>query len=246
MIKALSLLYPRRHLFVLSHMRSYSSLLCHILGSHPDIDGYCETHVKYRRSVDLIRLRHRVTRFTGAPLRGRYVLDKVLHDYPMAPSILQSRNTRAIILLRNPFDSVQSILNMGERYIDVGWYRDPERASRYYATRIAQLIGMAESMPGRVAFLESEALLTETDAVLKRLSEFLELKAPLSRHYNVFAHTGQPGYGDPSESILRGEVRPTPETRSGFRIPQRAAAHLDQAYRDCMNALRSRCQAVAL
>ena len=26
-------------LFVISHMRSYSSLLCHILGSHPEISG---------------------------------------------------------------------------------------------------------------------------------------------------------------------------------------------------------------
>jgi hypothetical protein len=227
-------------------MRSYSSLLCHILGSHPEVDGYCETHVKYRRRLDLFRLRYRVMRFTGAPLRGRYVLDKVLHDYPMAPSILASPNTRAIILLRNPLDSVQSILNMGARYIDVGWYQDPERASRYYETRIAQLIGVAEKLPGRVAFLESEALLAETDPVLQRLTDFLELRQPLTRHYNVFAHTGQPGYGDPSESILRGEVGATPGARKALRIPGRVASHLDQAYRECMSALRSRCQAVAL
>jgi hypothetical protein len=242
MIDLTSLFGSRRHLFVLSHMRSYSSLLCHILGSHPEIDGYCETHVKYRRRLDLLRLRHRVMRFTGAPLRGRYVLDKVLHDYPLAPGILASKNTRAIILLRNPLDSVQSILNMGERYIDVGWYRDPARVSRYYEARIAQLTGMAEKLTGRVAFLESEALLSETDSVLQRLTEFLELQRPLTRHYNLFTHTGQPGYGDPSESILRGEVKATPETRKALRVPQWVASHLEQAYRECMNALRSQCQ----
>src|SRR5262245_13075611 len=39
-------------LFVLSHMRSYSSLLSHVLGSHPEIDGYCETHLRYRSGLD--------------------------------------------------------------------------------------------------------------------------------------------------------------------------------------------------
>src|SRR5213075_544290 len=29
-----------RFIFVVSHMRSFSSLLCHILGSHPEISGY--------------------------------------------------------------------------------------------------------------------------------------------------------------------------------------------------------------
>ena len=70
----------RRNLFVLGHMRSYSSLLCHILGSHPQVDGYCETHIKYRTWLDLLRLRSRVVQLTGEPLRGRYILDKVLHN----------------------------------------------------------------------------------------------------------------------------------------------------------------------
>jgi hypothetical protein len=54
-IRVASLLAPRKSLFVLGHMRSYSSLLCHILGSHPQIDGYCETHIKYRTRFDLLR-----------------------------------------------------------------------------------------------------------------------------------------------------------------------------------------------
>jgi hypothetical protein len=33
-----------RYIFVGSHMRSFSSLLCHVLGSHREIDGYAETH----------------------------------------------------------------------------------------------------------------------------------------------------------------------------------------------------------
>ncbi len=115
---------PRGHLFVFGHMRSYSSLLCHILGSHPEIDGYCETHIKYRWYLDLVRLRRRVVKLTGEPLRGRYVLDKVLHDYPLAASILRSPGARGIVLLRRPKATVRSIMNMGQRYSDVAWYRD--------------------------------------------------------------------------------------------------------------------------
>jgi hypothetical protein len=87
--------FPRRHLFVLGHMRSYSSVLSHILGSHPQIDGYCETHIRYRWHFDLLRLQRRVRQLTGEPLRGDYVLDKILHDYPLARSILDSRRIRA-------------------------------------------------------------------------------------------------------------------------------------------------------
>src|SRR5262245_8745309 len=99
---------PHSPLFVLSHMRSYSSLLSHVLGSHPEIDGYCETHLRYRWGLDLWHLRRKVQRLTGEPLRGRYVLDKILHDYPIARGILASQHTRAVFLLREPADVIQS------------------------------------------------------------------------------------------------------------------------------------------
>src|ERR1700753_1681333 len=92
----------RRHLFVLGHMRSYSSLLCHILGSHPEIDGYCETHVKYRTRLDLIRLRSRVVKSTAPRLKGVYVLEKVLHNYAFTHRIGRSPKTMAVILVRKP------------------------------------------------------------------------------------------------------------------------------------------------
>jgi LPS sulfotransferase NodH len=33
---------------ILSHMRSGSTLLAHLLASHPEIIGYGETHIRYR------------------------------------------------------------------------------------------------------------------------------------------------------------------------------------------------------
>ena len=48
------------YIFVLSHMRSFSSLLCHILGSHSEISGYLETHLSYIGRSDLHRLEAKV------------------------------------------------------------------------------------------------------------------------------------------------------------------------------------------
>ncbi|QQZ27263.1 hypothetical protein HMY34_16720 [Thiothrix subterranea] len=40
-------------IFLLSHMRAYSSLLGHIIGSQPRINGYYEMHQSYLSDADL-------------------------------------------------------------------------------------------------------------------------------------------------------------------------------------------------
>jgi hypothetical protein len=236
----------RRYLFVLGHMRSYSSLLCHILGSHPQIDGYCETHVKYRTRFDLLRLRSRVVKLTGEPLRGRYVLDKVLHNYPLASSILRSPNTLSIVLVRRPVPTVQSIVNMGLHYSDVAWYRDLDAVARYYEERVGALVQLAEELRGRVMFIEAETLLSRTGDVLQSIGRLLELSEPLQSDYKRFAHTGEGGFGDPSETITTGRVTNAPrEPRTPVMLPAAMTARLEVAYAACSASLRDRCEALA-
>jgi hypothetical protein len=227
-------------------MRSYSSLLCHILGSHRQVDGYCETHIKYRTRWDLLRLRWRVAQFTGEPLRGRYVLDKVLHNYPLAPGILRSRNTRSIVLLRRPVATVQSIVNMGLRHSDIAWHRDVDTVASYYEERLATLMLLAESLCGRVIFVEAERLLSETNAVLQGLTRALELNEPLQAQYRRFAHTGERGFGDPSELISTGRVSNAPrEQPASATVSPEVAARLETAYDACVASLRYTCEALA-
>jgi hypothetical protein len=236
----------RRYLFVLGHMRSYSSLLCHILGSHPQIDGYCETHVKYRTRFDLLRLRSRVVKLTGEPLRGRYVLDKVLHNYPLASSILRSPNTLSIVLVRRPVPTVQSIVNMGLHYSDVAWYRDLDAVARYYEERVGALVQLAEELRGRVMFMEAETLLSRTGDVLQNIGRLLELSEPLQSDYKQFAHTGEGGFGDPSETITTGRVtNAAREPRTPVMLPAAMTARLEVAYAACSASLRDRCEALA-
>jgi hypothetical protein len=236
----------RRYLFVLGHMRSYSSLLCHILGSHPQIDGYCETHVKYRTRFDLLRLRSRVVKLTGEPLRGRYVLEKMLHNYAFAPSILRSPRTFAIVLVRQPIPAVQSIVNMGLHYGAVAWHRDLDTVVRYYEERLATLVRLADELRGRVMFMEAETLLSRTSDVLHGIGGLLDLSEPLRSDYRRFAHTGEGGFGDPGETITTGRVSNTArEPRTPVMIPAALRVRLEMAYAACSASLRDRCEALA-
>ena len=234
-------------LFLLGHMRSYSSVLSHILGSHPKISGYCETHTKYRTWFDLWKLRRRVRKLTGERLTGDYVLDKVLHDYPMARSILRSSNTRAIVLIRRPRETIRSIIEMGLSHSPVAWHRDFDLVARYYETRLAGLLRLAEALRGRVVFLEAEALLTNTRAVLDQLGVFLELQSPLPTEYRRFAHTGERGYGDPSKAIVTGRIALLPrERRTAVSLPRPLTSRLQIAHDFWCAAIRQTCPSISV
>jgi hypothetical protein len=237
--------FARRHLFLLGHMRSYSSVLSHILGSHPQIDGYCETHTKYRTRLDLWRLHHRVRKLTAEPLNGDYVFDKILHEYPLARSILDSSRTRGIVLVRRPCETVRSIIEMGLNYSPIAWHRDFERVARYYETRLAGLLQLAEALRGRVVFLEAETLLSSTREVLDQLGVFLELRSPLQPEYRRFAHTGEVGFGDPSEAISAGRVTiPSRGSRTAVSLPRPLVTRVQNAYDFWCAAIRRSCPTI--
>ena len=48
---------PYARIFLLSHMRAFTSLAGHILGSHPQINGYYEMHLSYEDAAALDRQR---------------------------------------------------------------------------------------------------------------------------------------------------------------------------------------------
>lgn len=106
-------LHASSYLFVVSHMRSFSTLLCHILGSHSDIGGYVETHQSYFGGFDLDRLAVKVTDTTEDPLLRRYLLDKMLHNYVhIAPKVLARPDVKILFLIRSAEDTIRSILNL--------------------------------------------------------------------------------------------------------------------------------------
>lgn len=197
----------RGHILLLSHMRSHSTLLAHILGSHSEIDGYTELHQRYESPIDLRAMTRRIEEHTGAPRRGRYALDKILHnDGIVDPGILRRHDVKAVFLLRNARDTLPSILRASVSGDKVAPAGTPEIATMHYVTRLKGLDRESESAGASAAFVEAERLIADTDTVLAELTRYLGLATPLSPVYSLFKHTGERGLGDPGKNILAGRV----------------------------------------
>jgi hypothetical protein len=226
----------RSYILVLGHMRSYSSLLCHILGSHREIAGYAEMHLTYRNVLDLLRLRARVFRSLGCVLPGRFVLDKVLHDeYVVAPSILRRQDVHVVVVVRRPAETIQSVLAMGERIPSVAWYSDLDAVVDYYVKRLRSLATVRQHA-SHCLFVRAEDIVEETSRVLGEVEEFLGLQQGLTEEYDLFPHTGDQGWGDDSAAIRSGRVV-RPATRSdGDAPPQATLAPAIRSYEECCAA----------
>lgn len=230
----------RSYILVLSHMRSYSSLLCHILGSHPEIAGYAEMHQSYNSRLDLLRLRARVSRSLDGELGGRFVLDKILHnDYTVSESLINHSLVRPIFLLRNPIDSLTGILKMGKRIPDVEWYSDANLVTNYYEARLRQLAQLAEKISTRFLFIKAEEIFDPSGTALQSISSFLELEQPLKESYSIFKHTGEAGWGDDSSVILQGRIVRNPPKEAAIGVEERFVSRARRAYEECSCALAS-------
>jgi hypothetical protein len=227
----------RSYILVLGHMRSYSSLLCHILGSHPEIAGYAEMHLTYRNVLDLLRLRARVFRSLGCALSGRFVLDKVLHDeYVVAPSILRRQDVHAIVVVRRPAESIQSVLAMGKRIPSVAWYSDVDAAVDYYVRRLRSLATVRQHA-SHCLFVRAEDIVEETSRALAQVTQFLGLEQGLTDEYEIFPHTGDQGWGDDSAAIRAGRVVRPAKRGDGDAPPQTTLAAAIRSYEECCAAL---------
>lgn len=234
-------LSPRsQFIFVLSHMRSGSTLLCHLLCSSDEIVGFGETHNNYRRRSELAKLLLAVRRHTGKnPVQYRYVLDKLVgsHD-AIHETVLSDRRVRFVFLVREPVASIASIVSMRrECYND-----DPDHsirfATNYYEERIPQLIELAAKInaPERCLLLQHEQLLSKTVSVFQALQTFLQLSAPLREDYEITPTTGQLGIGDPSANIFLGRIdRSLP--RKDIALPAETRTRLEQCYLRCVKQL---------
>jgi hypothetical protein len=231
-------LRPRRYVLVLSHMRSYSSLLCHLLGSHPEIDGYAEMHRSYRRYTDLLRLKAHVFRSLDGEFGGRFVLDKLLHDrYTVSHAVLERRSVYPILLVRDPADTVRSILRMGGVIQSAGWYSDPCLVAGYYESRVSHLAEIARTLERPSVFIRGKDLLDDTRGCLDSIASFLGLRSALDESYSLFKNTGREGWGDYSDVILERRVVRDRLRGDGPDLPHGLLVRAQRAYDDCCRAL---------
>jgi hypothetical protein len=234
----------QRYILVLSHMRSGSSLLHHLLQTHPSILGAGESNRVYQDAGDLRRLSLWVHVERDALLRFRpFVTDQINHNEKLRNlSLLMREDVSTVILIRKPLAAVASILRLTADFYGSSW--DAGRAIGYYLARIDGLVEAAATLRGSPArpplLVTYENLILDTRKALDAIQSHLRLDRPLSPDYHTFPFTGR--RGDPSERIRSGRILPeSPGDAAAQRLlspEQRTllSARYDQAmmaFRDC-------------
>lgn len=202
---------PPAAVLLLSHMRSRSTLLAHILDSARAIQGHTERHRPYTGGLSLLKLRLDVIEEMGdrGPTHVGYVLDKVLHNHlTIASSVLSDSTVRPIVLVRRPRPSIESIIRMGG-VTGLEWQRDARSATAYYTARVSALESYAEQAGRRAFYLESDDLIDHPEACLREMSVWLGLDEELRPEYEVFPDTGKAFLGDMSAFIREGRITAT-------------------------------------
>src|SRR5690606_2424128 len=126
------------YLFVVSHMRSRSTVLCHILGSHSKICGYKELHMSYNDKISVINMHITLKKDLKCKLSNKYLLDKILHNSNISDEIIKEYEPKFLFLLRKPEDTIKSIINMGLK-TGIEKYKNPLNAFEYYCNRLNQM-----------------------------------------------------------------------------------------------------------
>lgn len=233
-------------LWILSMMRSGSSLLTHLLVNHPRIEGFGECWIRYETTADFRELVARVRlyntlerlwrRLPDRSQDGQIMLDKLLHDRLLpCVEVLNEAQLKVIFLLRRPRDVVSSLLRAGKPFPHSG---TPAAAAGYCTSRLQALERYATSIrePRKALVLHYEALLDRTHDSLQHLQAFLGLVQPLSECYELNIATGVPALGDPTKLIKIGRVvknhKPPP-----IDIPAEILRDCKHAYRRCQEVL---------
>jgi hypothetical protein len=203
-------LLPAKHVLLISHMRSNSSLLSHLIGSNPQVSGYYEMHIGYYSWKSLYRQKLKyIEQNPNKPLKSIF-FDKVLHDsHEVSESILNNDAVKLIFTVREPFETVVSTIKLYERVEPGHRFSTIDGAIDYYIERTNSIANMYSKVKDKNQALcfRASAVRDETDKTLASVSSFMDLKQPLSASYSIMDKTGAKLVGDSSENMLSGKVQ---------------------------------------
>jgi hypothetical protein len=201
-------LKSKNTILLLSQMRSYSSLFGHNVGSSDEIDGYYEMHNHYFTIRSILKSKLQFLMSQLPSNKHRYFFDKILHNHlNVTDQILKSDNTKIVIMIRKPQDTLPSILKMANNRGFTSKMQAPEEACLYYINRIKKLVAYSKKVEGKYLFLESESFIKEDGEALKILTKYLELDGPpLSGSFNQFKHTSKEKFGDMSGNLKNAKI----------------------------------------
>jgi len=231
---------PERHarIFLLSHMRAFTTLAGHILGSHPQINGYYEMHISYEDASALDKQLDVFLEGDALKENSRYLFDKLLHnDYLLKPEKFGQANIKILVSLLEPERTIKSIVNLFAQKEIEDLYASPVEAANYYIARIQALADFSRTANQPYYYFDAELLQRAPERLLPRLSDWLELDTPLSERYQIFSHTGKARKGDSSERIHSGTIDRTPVDYSHITIPEEVLRKAKEVYRECRQQL---------
>lgn len=227
---------PERHsrIFLLSHMRAFTSLAGHILGSHPEINGYYEMHISYEDASALDKQLDVFLESDALKENSRYLFDKLLHnDYLLKPEQFGHANIKILISLLEPEHTIKSIVNLFAQKEIEDLYASPVEAANYYIARVQALADFSRTASRPYYYFDAELFQRAPEILLPRLSDWLELDSPLSERYQIFSHTGKARKGDSSERIHSGTIDRTPVDYSHIAIPEDVLRAAREVYQEC-------------
>jgi hypothetical protein len=227
-------------IFLLSHMRAYTSLAGHILGSHPQINGYYEMHLGYEDASALDRQLEVFLQGDALKPDSRYLFDKLLHnDYRLMPERLGLADAKILVTLAEPEHTIQSIVQLFAQKEIEDLYASPIEAANYYIARVEALADFSRTAAWPYYYFDAELWQRAPEQLLPRLSAWLELDSPLSERYQVFSHTGKAGKGDSSPRIRSGRIDKARVDYAHVAIPPEALRQARAAYEACRRQIIS-------
>jgi len=227
-----------RYVFILAHMRSGSSLLAHIMNSHPDFVAAGETRCTYRSSSDFQNLPLMTSQILHKPILLRtFVVDKIVYnEFIPNYEVLNSRLLyKCLILIRDPESTLKSLVKRGtDPNDDLFGYRD-EKALQYYIDRLNVLTRYGLLLRERALLVEYDELVGWTEDTLATLTRFFGVRRAFTSHYGTHRATGR--FDDPSLYIRAGRIVRTPD--NGFVIDQESLTAASIAFRQCRKRLEA-------
>jgi len=212
---------------MLSHMRANTSLFGHILGHNPEINGYYEIHIGYYSWKSLIRQKLKYLENHHFKANSKYLFDKVLHNehYINCKAI---KNAKVIISLRNPEETIPSIINLYKNINSSHHYATTQGAAEYYKNRLNTLLQYSEELKYRFIYIDANDIKNNTAITFQLLEQELTLQHPLSAEYKIQTLTGIGASGDNSEALKTGKILPSKTSTKDIYIEPKLNQHYIQ------------------
>lgn len=198
---------PARFIFLVSWMRSGSTLLSNLILEAPQVYGIGETHTRWSRTNAALDYRLCNYAVQKTPPEGaQFLFDKVLHnhlDKGMCSDFLHS--SRFIFLVRELNASLSSISRMR----DSGFAASDFPIELYLRDRLKRLYDLSHEIPSANRYLITYNDLILNTGQLDQLSASLGFAIP--QNFSVRRHTGTATIGDYSEKVKSGKIDGTPD-----------------------------------